>query len=410
MLDDGTPFFWLGDTVWELFHRYSRSDIDLLLETRASQGFNVIQAVCLAEENGLLAPNREGNLPLIDLDPTRPDLKDGGYWDLVDYAIDRAASLGLYVALLPTWGDKILKAWGQGPEVFSAESAFVYGKFIGERYGSRGNIIWVAGGDRPTEDRADIFEAMALGMRAGEPVRRLMTFHPPGPHSSSEYFHDSEWLDLNMVQSGHGWFDTRSDLMVEADYNRLPTKPVLDGEPNYENHRPFKAIFDLKDPSIPAFCDRDVRRASYSSVFAGGCGITYGCHAVWQGAGPDYSPVNFPIGTWQQSLRLPGAEQVRHLKSLMLCYPYFERIPDQSLIVEGLGEGVATARACRDVDSSFAMVYLPTSRRCRLSMATQDASWFNPRSGDKTPAEPIDGYFEPPTSEDWVLVCGLLTA
>jgi hypothetical protein len=55
---DGRPFFWLGDTAWELFHRLDREEADLYLATRAAQGFNVVQAVVLAEQDGLGTPQR----------------------------------------------------------------------------------------------------------------------------------------------------------------------------------------------------------------------------------------------------------------------------------------------------------------------------------------------------------------
>jgi hypothetical protein len=89
--ENGDPFFYLGDTAWELFHRLSREEADLFLETRAAQGYNVIQAVVLAELDGLRVPNYEGNLPLIDMDVTRPN---EAYFEFVDYVVDKAASLG----------------------------------------------------------------------------------------------------------------------------------------------------------------------------------------------------------------------------------------------------------------------------------------------------------------------------
>src|SRR5207342_2452802 len=68
---DGQPFFWLGDTDWELFHRLTREETIDFLNTRQQQGFNVIQAVALAEFQGLRTPNRYGDFPLIDFDPLR---------------------------------------------------------------------------------------------------------------------------------------------------------------------------------------------------------------------------------------------------------------------------------------------------------------------------------------------------
>src|SRR6266850_2175682 len=54
--EDHTPFFWLGDTAWELFHRLTKEDIRKYLENRRKKGFTVIQSVILAEFNGLKKP------------------------------------------------------------------------------------------------------------------------------------------------------------------------------------------------------------------------------------------------------------------------------------------------------------------------------------------------------------------
>ncbi len=63
---DGTPFFWLGDTGWELFHRLTLEEINLYFNNRTQKGFNVIQAVLLAEMEGLTRPDRYGDLPLLN--------------------------------------------------------------------------------------------------------------------------------------------------------------------------------------------------------------------------------------------------------------------------------------------------------------------------------------------------------
>ncbi len=51
--EDGSPFFYLGDTAWELFHRLDRDEAGRYLADRAAKGFRVIQAVVLAELDGL---------------------------------------------------------------------------------------------------------------------------------------------------------------------------------------------------------------------------------------------------------------------------------------------------------------------------------------------------------------------
>ncbi len=408
-LEDGAPFFWLGDTAWEMFHRLNRDEISRFLSTRHEQGYNVIQAVALAELDGIRVPNAEGHYPLINEDPNQPDLQPGGYWDLVDYAFDVAEKEQIYIALLPTWGDKFRKDWGEGPEIFTVENARAYGEFIGKRYGGRKNLIWIMGGDRRLDSsHLEIVRAMAEGIRATESERHLMSFHPVGGKSSTSEVLNESWLDMHMNQSGHWWFDMRPDLMIEQDLELDPDRPTLDGEPCYENHRPFKGFMEHKDLNIPVFDAYYVRRACYQSVFAGGCGVTYGCHAVWQMAQPQFEPVNYPIGYWFQSLQLPGARQLIHLRDLVSGPDYFDRVADQSLILDGLGSGADTARAWRTKSGQRAAIYLPSPRDLKVNLgqlaASVSAFWFDPRTGERAAAQAVDGIFRTPTAEDWVLL------
>jgi len=108
----GEPFFWLADTAWELFHRLNRTEAEHYLETRRQQGFYIIPAVILAEVDGLHTPNANGHLPLAGDDQLRPNEFDFRH---VDEIIRLAAEKGLYIGLLPTWGDKVNgELWGTG--------------------------------------------------------------------------------------------------------------------------------------------------------------------------------------------------------------------------------------------------------------------------------------------------------
>ncbi|RYG26751.1 DUF4038 domain-containing protein [bacterium] len=383
---DGAPFFWLGDTAWELFHRLSREEAEHFLKTRAEQGFNVIQAVGLAEYDGLRVPNREGHLPLHDLDPSKPNEP---YWKHVDWVVEQAAKNGLYVGLVPTWGDKINKSWGIGPVVFDEKNAHAYGRFLGRRYAHHDNVIWINGGDRDPADRKAVWRALASGLTEGDDSHeRLMTFHPQGERSSADDFHDDKWLDLNMLQTGHG----NPDLgvvrrMMRASYERTPVKPVIDGEPRYENH---PIGFNMTRGYYDA---GDVRQACYTGVFLGGAGVTYGCHAIWQFAQDRFEPVNNPISHWRYSLGLPGANQMRHLKELMLSLPFLQMRPDFSAPMPTLSDGKTT------------LIY--THDGSPITLNTVKAEWFDPTTGKRQPASGGPN-FTPPKREgrvnDWVLI------
>jgi hypothetical protein len=43
------PFFYLGDTAWELFHRLDDKEAAVYLRNRADKGFNSVMIVLLAE-------------------------------------------------------------------------------------------------------------------------------------------------------------------------------------------------------------------------------------------------------------------------------------------------------------------------------------------------------------------------
>lgn len=394
---DGTPFFWLGDTAWELFHRLTREETERYLENRRAKRFTVIQAVALAELDGLNAPNAYGQKPLVDNDPLKPNEE---YWKHVDWVVKKAEEKGLYIGLLPTWGDKVTKMWGVGPEIFNVENTRAYGKWIATRYKDASNLIWINGGDRPADKSAEIWRALAAGLREGDGGRHLITFHPPGGRTSSAWFHNDDWLALNMLQTGHSR-NTDSAARIDADYRREPTKPVLDGEPTYEDH---PLSFNPKNGYATAL---DVRKYLYWDLFAGACGHTYGCHNIWQMWTPDRKPISWAHTPWTESLDLPAAGQLRHARALLESRPYLSRIPDQSMVVSG-----DRVRATRG--DGYALVYFPYGKPATLALGKVsgeklNAWWMDPRDGTHLPIGEIANTgsreFVPPSSDlDWVLV------
>lgn len=416
--DDGSPFFYLGDTAWELFHRLTREDAERYLNDRASKGFTVIQAVILAEFDGLHAPNAYGDKPLIDDDPTKPN---EAYFQHVDWVVNKAQGLGLFVGMLPTWGGNWHGDKNGQPALFNPANAETYGQYLGRRYKDK-PIIWILGGDRnvDTDLQRQTLRAMAKGLRAGDDGAHLITLHPRGGGGSADAFpNDDPTLDFNLRQNGHGTEYTGHYDKTLADYRRAPPKPVIDGEPIYEDH---PVSFNAKNlgHSVAADC----RRALYWDLFSGACGHTYGHHSVWQFYAPGRQPVNGPLLYWTDAIQQPGATQMQHARHLLESRPILTRIPDDSLIVAAEvptavpGAGIRRFVATRDSGGSYAMIYAPVGRpfSVRLDSLTGPrlkAWWFNPRTGDATPlgefdrtAAPTREFCSPDKGEeiDWVLV------
>ena len=415
---DGKPFFYLGDTVWELFHRLNREEADRYLKNRAEKGYSVIQAVALAELDGVDVPNAYGHKPLKDRNPAMPDTREGAandYWDHVDYIVQKANAEGMYIGLLPTWG----RYWNDGNPIFNEENAEKYGRWIAERY-RQYRVIWILGGDRSPDngDKQAIIRAMARGIRSVD-TKSLMTFHPTGWQSSSKWFHQDEWLDFNGRQSGHNQ-RYNSNQQILDDFHRSPAKPIMEIEPLYEDH-PLEFNPDNEGHSNAW----DVRRTLYWSVFYGSAGITYGHHSVWQMYDKDKGrgPINRPLMPWQKAIDQPAAGQAVHLRRLMESRPYFNRVPSPDFIVPDEvqssvpGAGRYRFVATMDSEGTYAMVYAPIGRTfsVRTSMLKAEkitAWWYCPRTGkaEKIGKFANDGEYKaftppmPGEALDWVLV------
>lgn len=435
---DGKPFFWLGDTDWELFHRLTREEAEQFIGIRSAQGFNVLQAVALAEFNGIRQPNRYGDYPLNNEDPTQLIITPGNnplnpyeydYWDHVDFVIQKAAEKGMYIGLLPTWGDKITENWGDGPVIFNEQNAEVYARILATRYAKQWNVIWILGGDRPAvykshkdgkdADDRPIWRAMAKGIESVLGKDAFITYHPAGGKvRTTDYLNGEAWLDMNALQSGHGSRDSEVWDWVKTDLAAIPPRPVLDMEPCYEDHPVNPWDGKWTRASRGYFNAYDVRARIYRGVFAGACGVTYGHHQIWQFMN---TALNLPINPgdtiipWRQAARAEAAGQVDHLKKLMLSRPYLSRIEDGSMIKSPAGTTyVDVITATRDSNGTYAFIYLPQNKPVKIDIGKVKGNvkkifWYNPSTGTSISGKDVKGSgvqtFTPPKEgKDWVLV------
>lgn len=406
--EDGTPFFYLADTAWELAHRLNREEIEHYFAERSRQGFTAAQIVVLAEFEGITVPNVCGRLPLKMTggtpDPTKPDV-DGEYsfWDHLDFIVETAEKAGMFAVLLPTWGDKFNQKWGKGPEIFTPDNAKVYGRWIAARYADRSNIIWMLGGDRPLEtpEHRAIVDSMAEGIRQAD-THSLITFHPPGCATSADFLADADYIDFHTSQTGHS-----TDQCYESDRvmakMRAFGKPYLDSEPRYEDH---PACFDA---SIGYYWNaHDVRVNAYRDVLAGACGHTYGNHCIWS---MTKEPTDYFPYRWDEALIHTGAEQIAFVKKLRLSRDPFDFEPaDEIVLTSYEGEGRVTAARGERFAYVFSPLGLPFTVECPFANAkAARAAWFDPRTGEEqvftvVPPRGKLTFAPPKQGEDWLLI------
>ncbi len=420
MTSDGHPFFWLGDTGWLMFYKLTREEGNKYLEDRRQKGFNVIQVMILHDVR--CAVNVYGDSALICHNVAFPLITTGNdfhdpiqydFWDHVEYFIDLAALKGIYMALVPVWGSNVKDG------LVTSSQAEIYAGWLAKRFGAKSNVIWLNGGDIFGSDSIKVWNTIGYTLKKEAP-EQLVSFHPRGRTQSSWWFHNEPWLDFNMFQSGHRRYDQDDTKLcygednwryVETDYLRMPIKPVLDGEPSYED-----IPQGLHDTTQPYWIADDVRRYAYWSVFSGACGFTYGHNSVMQFYGPgDTEKAYGARKYWYEALNDPGAGQMAYLKNLMLSRDYFSRVPDQSIIVS---HGTRYEYQTATRGKGYAFVYTYTGNQMKIDFGRINgrkikASWFNPRNGEFKKIQTITNHkeiheFDPPEEKrngnDWVLV------
>jgi hypothetical protein len=128
---------------------------------------------------------------------------------------------------------------------------------------------------------------------------------------------------------------------------------------------------------------------------------------------PNRTPVNGAHFPWYVALDLPGASQMKYLRTLIESRPVFDRIPDQSIVDDAYGNN-DHVQACRGEDYIF--IYTAEGNSIsvnadKISGNEVVAHWYNPKNGEVKSAgkfkkenglkftSPSSGY-----GQDWVLI------
>lgn len=384
--ENGVPFFWLGETGWLMPERLNRDEVRFYLQKCKQAGYNVVQVQTI---NAVPAMNVYGKYSMVDgfVCNKADHSNEYGYWEHMDYIIKIAEENGIYVGLVCIWGGLVKGG------LMNVEQAKSYGKFLAERYKNAPNIVWIIGGDIRGDIKTEVWETLAYAIKSID-RNHLMTFHPFGRTVSTTWFNNADWLDFNMFQSGHRRYGQRKGdgdytiqdnteednwRFVEYSLSQKPLKPVLDAEPSYEDIP--QGLHDIREPRWTA---TDVRRYAYWSVFAGACGHTYGNNNIMQFYRPGLVPSYGANRAWWHALEDAGFNQMQYLKNLILAFPYFERIPDQTIISGQNGERYDRVIATRGED--YLLVYNHTGCPMeidldKISGEKKNVWWYSPKNG-----------------------------
>lgn len=380
------PFLVNGDTPWSLFTGLTKAEAETYLEDRRQRGFNSI-IINLAEPYPPGPANRDGQLPFLKAgDFSTPN---DAYFQHVDYVLNLARSKGFLVLITPAYlgfGGGA-EGWWQDIKNSNSEAAMEgYGRFIGQRYRSFDNIVWVMGGDYFAPETLPKTRAIVRGIQATDQPR-FLSAHNARQESGLLYYSGESWFNLNTTYSECSLSAQRS---IE-DYQRARVMPFLYFEGRYENESDWS--------------DRCIRSQAYWSVLSGSIGHFFGNYPIW----------NFAAG-WPSALNSTGSRSMGYYRRLFISRAWDKLVPDiaGTVLTGGRGAlGPDYAMAARTADGATIIAYAPTQRALTIDMTkvagtTARAWWFNPATGVATLiadyATSGNRSFAPPAAGEWVLV------
>jgi chitodextrinase len=400
---NNAPVLLTGDSPQALIVNLSESEAESFFADRQAGGFNVvwINLLCATYTGGRPdGSTYDGIVPF----STPDDLStpNEAYFVRVDHMLQRAAQHGLTVLLDPAETGSFLSVLNTN----GVTKARNYGRYLGTRYRTFDNIIWMSGNDFqswPNSGDDAVVQAVARGIHDTDD-RHIHTVELD--YSVSGSLDDPTWAPLIELNASYTYYPTYAQVLT--DYNRPNAIPTFLVEANYEfEHN----AADLGTPNI-------LRRQAYWSLLSGAAGQLYGNRYTW--------PF---ISGWQSNLDTPGSHQMAFVKFLFESRPWYNLIPDQThtVVTAGYGsyaDGGALGdndylTAARTGDGGLVMAYMPTVRTITVDMsrlaAPAYAAWYDPTNGTFSPvagspfANAGTRTFTPAAhngdgDEDWVLV------
>jgi len=406
----GNPFLIVGDSPQSAIGQMSVSEADRYFADRQAHGFNTVWINLLCDSYTFCNTNGttyDGVKSFTSgTSPSNYDLStpNEAYFARADDIINSAASHGLTVILDPIetggWLDTMNN---NGP---TKDTNF--GRYVGSRYKSFPNIIWMSGNDfqswqNVTSDQNVL--SVAQGIKSVDPTR-IQTLELDFSASSS--LNDSSWSNIINLNAAYTYYPTYAQVLTS--YNQMPTMPAFMVEANYE----FEHNGGTDGGTTP-----NLRRQEYWTMTSGATGQLYGSGNTDRIA-----------NGWSASdLDTIGVTQLGYVTSLLQGRAWYNLVPDQNhtLITAGYGTFQDTGlfvnndyvTASETPDGSLALAYVPTAKTITVDMSkiggAVTAKWYDVTNGTystisgspfanngthqfTTPGTHTDG------TSDWVLV------
>lgn len=329
---DGSPFFFHGDTGWSLLAQLDAAQAEQYLENRRAKGFTVVLVNLLEHRFADEAPsNAYGEPPFTTAgDYATPN---EAYFAHVDAVLGAAAERGLLVLLTPSY-----VGYGGGDEGFYQEMVAngttkleAYGRFLGARYSSHPNILWLHAGDYDPPNQ-DLVHAIANGIRAEDAVH-LHSAHTSRGEAASDVWGAASWLEVDNVYTDADAYGPSLALCGTT------TRPFFLIEAYYEGEH--------------TMTEAAIRGQAYGPLLAGAMGQIFGNNPIWCFGAETCLGTTAPPTTWQAALDARGSRDMQVLAQIFGAVAWEHLVPDAALLVSNDADAIAA----RADDASFALLY-----------------------------------------------------
>ncbi|HMG57169.1 MAG TPA: DUF4038 domain-containing protein, partial [Kofleriaceae bacterium] len=269
---DGTPFLLHGEAAWSLMVQLSTADAMRYLADRHTRGVNAIIVNLIEHFYSDHPPsNTAGNAPFSK--PGDFSTPNESYFGHADTVIDLAASQGMVVLLFPSYlGLQLQEGWRDEMSKMGATKCAAYGRFLGERYASKKNIIWMWGGDdTPTGEPAveACMKAISDAILAAEPGVLSSAHWSPDSTSRAEPTFNASIKLVGVYNYQQEVQDTCRDTRTDPGFPRMPTFLI---ETCYEGE-------SIRGCNAGA---AEARRRQFWGWLGCGAGQIYGIGGMWQ--------------------------------------------------------------------------------------------------------------------------------
>jgi hypothetical protein len=415
---DGTPWFYLSDTAWEIVWKTRMDEFRIYLADRAAKRFNAVQMCAISHQlNGPRGmPNQKGQTTFLDTTLLLPNPE---YFRLLDTIVTMLNDSGMVAVISPIW------AWVAEPHrdnplydarFFNADEAEAFATYIAARYAGH-NVIWIAGGDKgcDTDEQRSYWTRFARALQAADGGSHLTTLHPNGGSASYTYFDSTAtWLDFHMYQSSHTLFNISWWDLARKGWERTPAKPLLDGEAVYEDLYENFWLYDEHSDTTGFrwFTADDLRRPRYESILSGAlAGLSYGASGVYQWNVERLpEPTKHPRKEVLDALHFPGSSHMQVIRDVMTSLDWWAFTPAPGTWRREPGmESISSAENDRFIVSYFPRGVSPAIYAYDGS-PTRYYTWVHPRTGRRNWSAagydlfPLDGRCEKPDTNDWLFV------